>query len=150
MTPDGLNLRQTLFVEAYLGDARGNGVQAARMAGYSGTPNVLHVTAARLLRNATVLARIRERVAAITDDTTAILQALWEVASAPTAHHMVVTREEQFDADGNRVKEMQVRQDYSAKVRALELLMKYHGMLTNKPPTEVRVKALVGVDISRI
>jgi hypothetical protein len=28
------------------------------------------------------------------------------------------------------------------KVRALELLMKYHGMLRDKPPADVMVKAL--------
>jgi phage terminase small subunit len=62
MTPDGLNLRQTLFVEAYLGDARGNGVAAARLAGYSGSANILAQTAHQLLAHPEVSSRIRARV----------------------------------------------------------------------------------------
>jgi hypothetical protein len=149
-TPDGLTLKQTLFVEAYLGEAHGNGVAAARVAGYTGTPNTLARTAWELLRQPKISLRIRARVEEITGDTTAILQALWAVASAPTAHFMVVTREEQYDADGDKVRDMQIRQDYSAKVRALELLMRYHGMFAAKPPADVTVKALIGIDLNRI
>jgi hypothetical protein len=147
---EGMTYKQFAFAEAYIGEAHGNGVAAARIAGYTGSPNTLAQQAYRLLAHHKVRSHICTRVEQIVGDSTAILQQLWEVASAPTAHFMVVTREEQYDADGNRVKEMQIRQDYSAKVRALELLMKYHGMLANKPPAEVTVKALIGVDLNRV
>lgn len=45
-----------------MGEANGVGTQAARLAGYSGDENTLHVQAWRLLRKATVKAAIRERV----------------------------------------------------------------------------------------
>jgi hypothetical protein len=152
IAPDlnGMTLKQFAFAEAYIGEAHGNGAAAARLAGYNGSPNALAQQAYRLLAHRKIRSHIRARVEQITGDTTAILQQLWEVASAPTAHFMVVTREEQYDADGNRTKEMQIRQGYSAKVRALELLMHYNGMLRDEPPTDVTVKALIRVDISRI
>jgi hypothetical protein len=138
------------FAEAYIGAAHGNGVAAARIAGYTGSPNALAQQAYRLLAHCKVRSHIRARVEQIVGDTTSILQALWEVASAPTAHFMIVTREEEHDENGNSIRPMQIRQDYSAKVRALELLMRYHGMLHDKPPAEVTVKALIGVDLNRI
>ena len=57
--------RQRRFVAAYSGEAAGNGVQAARLAGYEGTPDVLAVTASRLLRNAKVGSALREAAAEI-------------------------------------------------------------------------------------
>ena len=62
MTP--LSERERRFVEAYMGQAAGNGTEAARLAGYKGNDNVCHVQAARLLRKATVRAAIDARVAA--------------------------------------------------------------------------------------
>lgn len=52
-----LTTKQRRFVEAYAG----NGVEAARIAGYAGSDNVLRVTASRLLTNANVLAGIQAR-----------------------------------------------------------------------------------------
>jgi hypothetical protein len=147
---DGLTYKQFAFAEAYIGAAHGNGVAAARLAGYSGSPNALAQQAYRLLAHRKVRSHIRARVEQIVGDTTTILQQLWEVASAPTTHFIVVTREEQSDEHGNSIRPVQIRQDYSAKVRALELLMRFHGMLHDKPPAEVTVKALIGVDINRI
>lgn len=50
---------QGLFVEYYLGEANGNGVKAARMAGYRGSYSVLGVTAHDLLR----LPKIQDAIA---------------------------------------------------------------------------------------
>ena len=55
-----LTLKQERFINAYLGEAAGNGVQAARLAGYSGNDNVLHVTASRLLQQPTIRTRVQE------------------------------------------------------------------------------------------
>jgi hypothetical protein len=152
IAPDlkGMTFKQFAFAEAYIGAAHGNGVAAARIAGYTGSPNALAQQAYRLLAHRKVRSHIRARVEEITGDTTAILQALWAVASAPTAHFMVVTREEAFDEEGNKVRDAQIRQDYSAKVRALELLMRFNGMLHDKPPAEVTTKALIGIDLNRV
>jgi phage terminase small subunit len=55
-----LTLKEQRFVDAYLGSAGGNGVLAARLAGYQQTEKALRVTASRLL----VKANIRDAVAA--------------------------------------------------------------------------------------
>lgn len=57
-----LSLKERRFINAYMGTARGNGVAAAREAGYKGNPNVLHVQASRLLRKPTVKAELESRV----------------------------------------------------------------------------------------
>jgi phage terminase small subunit len=49
-----LTEKQRLFAEAYIGQAKGNARQAARMAGYSGDDNVLSQRAFELMRNAKV------------------------------------------------------------------------------------------------
>jgi hypothetical protein len=79
-----------------------------------------------------------------------ILLELWRVAMSPTAAFMVQTRAATYDTDGTLLEPMQTRLDYAAKVRALELLMKYLGMFDRKAQGEPVVKALISVDISRI
>lgn len=51
-----LSVLEARFVSLYLGEARGNGRKAARLAGYRGSPAVLDVQAARLLQRP----RVRE------------------------------------------------------------------------------------------
>jgi len=60
-----LTLKQELFVTAYLGEARGIGVRAARIAGYAGSDRALRVMATKLLANANVAAQVAESRAAI-------------------------------------------------------------------------------------
>jgi hypothetical protein len=145
-----LTLKQELFVSYYLGAAHGNGTQAARLAGYQGDDNTLSTTAFRLLRNAEIAARIHERVQAVVADNDAILAETWRVASAPISAFMVVTKPATYDEDGTLIEAAQMRLDYASKVRALALLLRYHGMLNGQGQTETPVKALVGVDVSRI
>lgn len=52
-----LNPKQSAFVEAYAGD----GVEAARKAGYTGSPETLAVTASKLLRVPKVAEAIAKR-----------------------------------------------------------------------------------------
>jgi phage terminase small subunit len=145
-----LTHKQALFVEYYLGEARGNATQAARMAGYTGTDHALQQRGYELLKKSEVLTRIRARVREVGMTTDEILLELWRVAMAPTAAFMVQTRAATYDTDGTLLEPMQTRLDYAAKVRALELLMKYNGMFDRKAQGEPVVKALIGVDISRI
>ncbi|MCA9644748.1 MAG: terminase small subunit [Myxococcales bacterium] len=51
MAARGLTQKQRLFVEAYVGPAKGNATEAARIAGYSGSDAVLAVTAHGNLNN---------------------------------------------------------------------------------------------------
>jgi len=65
---DDLDPQRLAFVDAYLGEARFDGKQAAIMAGYS--PASAHVQASRLLKNVKVAAEIRRRLepAALTSE----------------------------------------------------------------------------------
>jgi phage terminase small subunit len=58
-----LTEKQRRFVEAYMGEAAGNGTQAARLAGYAGTDLTLADVASSNLRKPDVAAAIAERVA---------------------------------------------------------------------------------------
>jgi len=62
MAPNKLTLKEQRFVDAYLGSAGGNGVQAARLAGYQQTEKALRVTASRLLAKANIQAAVALRV----------------------------------------------------------------------------------------
>lgn len=56
-----LSEKERRFVEAYMGQAAGNGTEACRLAGYKGNSKVLGVQATRLLAKASVQAAIAER-----------------------------------------------------------------------------------------
>lgn len=58
------SLKVELFWRFLLGDAKGNGTEAARMAGFEGDDNVLAVQAHRLIRTR----EVRERIQARLDD----------------------------------------------------------------------------------
>lgn len=53
-----LNLKQLQFVEAYCGKANGNGMLAAKLAGYNGSTKALEVQGHRLIRNVTIRSAI--------------------------------------------------------------------------------------------
>lgn len=57
-----LSERERRFVEAYMGQAAGNGTEAARLAGYKGNAKVLGVQASRLLAKANIQKSVSERV----------------------------------------------------------------------------------------
>jgi hypothetical protein len=139
-----------MFTEHYLGDCYGNATQAARLAGYKGSDHVLSETARANLRNPVIVAHIRARVAEVVADTDALLAEVWRIASAPMNQCMVVTKPATYDSDGTKLDDMHVRLDYASKCKALELLLRYHGVLDGQGQAEPVVKALVGVDVSRI
>src|SRR5690606_13108777 len=59
-----LTEREHRFVRAYVGEAAGNGTEAARLAGYQGSNKALGVTAVRLLGRASVqqaIAQLRQQ-----------------------------------------------------------------------------------------
>ena len=55
---------QRAFIDAWFGEAKFNGTEAARIAGYSGDDNALAVIASRNLRNAKIETEIKARWAA--------------------------------------------------------------------------------------
>jgi phage terminase small subunit len=57
---DDLTEKQRRFVEAYVGPAKGNATEAARLAGYTGSGDTLKVTGHRTLTNANVARAIGE------------------------------------------------------------------------------------------
>lgn len=128
MTEQRLTLKQQRFINSYLGEAKGNATAAARAAGYQGDDQTLRRTAADNLTNPHIRARIDEVMQAESLSAHEVLRELTAVASAPTEHFMQVIR----PADDETGAPMQVRLDYSSKVKSLELLGKYHKLFTEK------------------
>jgi len=56
-----LTEKQRKFVEAFMGPAKGNATEAARIAGYSGSDATLRNAGSRLLTNANISEAIKER-----------------------------------------------------------------------------------------
>ena len=145
-----LTLKQQLFADYYLGECYGNATEAARRAGYSGNDNQLATIGWQNLRKPEIRAYAKSRLDAVITSQSDVLREVWRVASQPMNTFMVVTKPATYDEDGTKLDAMHVRLDYTSKVRALELLMRYNRMLEDKAPVEVTVKALVGIDVSRI
>lgn len=79
-----LTPKQELFAENYIQNG-GNGVQAAKAAGYQGDTNALNQQARYNLQNPTISARIRERVEGVAADTDEVLNLLGEHLRADIA-----------------------------------------------------------------
>lgn len=62
MSAGALTGKQQAFINAYLGEARFNATEAARIAGYEGNDNVLGVTGHENLRNPKIAAEINRRM----------------------------------------------------------------------------------------
>jgi phage terminase small subunit len=132
----GLSGKRLAFVDAYLGDQKGNATGAARAAGYAKPEQEGH----RLLKNAEVRARIDEvlRERALSRDE--VLAELSEVARAEWRDFLQIRR----DKDGEI---LDVRMDLGGKVKSLELLGKYHGLFSEK--VDVRHSGHVRQTVSR-
>ena len=139
----GLTLKQVLFTEFYLGEAKGNGTLAAKMAGYKGDDNTLGVEASQLLDHPEIKARVGERVDVAGGSTDAILAELAAIAFAPWGSSLV----EVTNRHGVVIEAKLVLAD---KIKALELLGRYHNLWTDKTEVTVVQKALIGVDLDRI
>lgn len=125
-----LTAKQELFIAAYLGEARGNATEAARIAGYASP----HPEGARLLRNATIASRVKQHVAEKFATADAVLAELTDVAMSPWRDFVEVIAR---DKTGKPVK---VRMDLSNKVKALELLGKHHQLFTEKQEIDINVR----------
>lgn len=88
-----LTYKQRLFVEAYLGEANGNGAEAARIAGYRDC----RVAPTRLLANASIQAAISRRVASAALTANEVLARISDLASASLGDFLDI------DEHGHRV-----------------------------------------------
>lgn len=112
--------KRKLFIEAYLGNARGNGTKAARIAGYEFPAEEAY----RLLRNAQVRARIDERLAEAAISANEVLAELTDIAKSEWRDFIEIL---EWDDEGNPLK---VKMDLSQKVKSLELLGKHHQLFS--------------------
>ena len=122
-----LTLRQERFAQEYV--ANGSGVEAYRMAydtSPDASPNGLYVAASRSLNHPKIALRIQE------------LQAEAVAASGVTATHTLDRLKRYMDDEGGRVR--------TAAVRATELAMRYHGMITDRQV--IRGESVVTISLS--
>ena len=112
--------KREAFIRAYVGEARFNGTEAARLAKFADPGK----TAYQLLKNPHVRARIDEILATQALSANAVLAELAAVASAEWRDFTETRRSPRGD-------EYEVM-DLSAKVKSLELLGKAHKLFTDK------------------
>lgn len=76
-----LTLKQAAFVDAYMGVARGNATEAARIAGYKGSDVVLASVGAENLRKPLISAAIEERRAQVASSRILSIEQIQEMLS---------------------------------------------------------------------
>jgi phage terminase small subunit len=142
MADNELSTKRKAFIAAYLGDARGNATEAARIAGYAKPKQ----EGSRLLSNADIAAQVSQHVAekfATADD---VLKELADVAFADWRDFVDVLA---YDREGRPLK---VKMDLTNKVKALELLGKHHQLFADRIDLNVTVREhrVIGVPQNEI
>ncbi len=132
MKEEQLTQKQRLFVEAYIGDAAGNGRVAARMAGYSGDDNALSQRAFELMRNSKVAELIGVRVEQAVMRANEVLSELSAIAKADWQDFLEIRRDKDGDVIDATLK-------LSDKIKSLELLGKYHKLFSDRVDLNVQV-----------
>lgn len=153
---DGLTHKQRLFVRFYVGEAAGNGTKAAQMAGYRDDNRLaLAVTASRLLTNANVQRAleaergkrfgsaddVRKSLAAIANGNAAdylrpgpdgeLHLSLQAMAEAGALGLLQQVQEERLEV-GPNISTTKLKLKLYDRLKALELLAKMNGQLTEK------------------
>jgi len=113
-----LTYKQQLWLEYFLGSANGNATEAARKAGYAGNDQVLSQMGADNLAHPAIAAIIKGKVDALAMTADECLALLAEIARLPV---------EMFASLGKDAK-----LSLSDKVRALELIGKYHRLFVDR------------------
>lgn len=110
---EGLTPKQQAFVSEYVRNC-GNGLQAVKVAGYSGNDNVLGVTANKLLKNPNILLALeKEKEIMMNRGGNRVLSADEVLAGLTTIAVDMACKP-------------------SERLKALELLGKYHALFTDK------------------
>ena len=78
---NGLSLKQRKFVDAYLGEAAGNGTKAAQLAGYRGSTQTLKAVASENLAKPDIAREVEKRLKTVLSGEE-VLQELSGIASA--------------------------------------------------------------------
>lgn len=107
LNPENLNVMQLAFIDHYFGDAGRDGTKAARLAGYSGADNVLAVQAHKLLRLPKIKVTIAARFESSLMCAEETISNICEIARSTDSAVSVKDR-----------------------LKALELVGKFHGILT--------------------
>lgn len=142
------SLKIELFWRAYLGDANGNGTEAARMAGFEGSDNTLGVIGHRLTRTR----EVRERIQARLDDALSLTPN--EVIGVLTSHLRadvteILTEGGHLDVDALRDRKL------GHLIKKIKTRRYVEGTGENAKPVEVTEVELhdsfkAGVQLSRI
>ena len=104
-----LTHKQELFVNAYLGEAKGNAAEAARLAGYKGNDQVLSQVGYENLRKPDISALVEKRTSETAMSATEVLQKLSEIANRERDD--IATRDQ---------------------IKALELIGRHHKLFTDR------------------
>jgi phage terminase small subunit len=128
-----LTQMQRLFVEAYIGPAKGNAREAARMAGYSGDDNVLSQRGFELVRNPKIAELIGVRVREATMAADDVLSEISAIAKAGWQDFLEIRRDKEGDIISATLK-------LSDKIKALELLGKYHKLFSDRIDVDLNLK----------
>ena len=151
-----LNYRERLFAMYYVGEAKGNAAQAARMAGYS--ERSASVQGNKLLRNPQIFLLVQKKTQSAAMDAEEVLARLSDMASSSIEDFVsTVDEPDEYDDSGNlkrrgrrkqvfdydkasrrgklgSIKKFEVLPDGGVRFElhdaqsALEKLMKYHGL----------------------
>ncbi len=143
-----LNKRQTDFVNAYLGEAKGCATDAAEMAGYKGKRPTLAQVGSENLRKPEIQKLIQERLATspLALSRGRVLALLAECAQGDWG-------EPQVNESGEKVVTLTKASD---RLKALELFGKYHGLFkdrvehTGKDGKPIEVQTQQGPDLTQL
>lgn len=142
-SPHKLTPLQQRFVDAYVGEARFNASEAARIAGYS--EKTAGQKGHELKNIESIRARIDEVLETNTLRSNEILRELTDVAMRGLHEFIEITR---YDKDGNPVA---AKMDASAKMKALELLGKHRSLFTDNVALTGGIDInIVGVDTEKL
>lgn len=144
LAPIGSNLttKQNLFVQYYL--EHRNGVKAAALAGYDCVDvNSLNQIARANLQNPTIRQAIEDHYKSRLLSKDGVLAELSDIASSPWREHIEV----KYDDQGNVV---HAQLKLADKIKAAELVGKFHGMFTERSESVNVNIELNGSDLSAI
>ena len=110
---NGLSIKQLKFIDAYLGEAKGNGSKAAQLAGYRGSSQTLKAVASENLAKPDIANEIEKRLQTVMNGEE-VLQELSAIAGAECREPVRV----------------------GEKLQALQIMAKHHKLLTDKVETE--------------
>lgn len=157
--PDGdLTVKEQLFRDYYLGQARFNGTLAARMAGYSGDDNALASLAHHLLRKPKIQSSVRQVLSSAVMGREEVLQRLSQQARASIADVLddsgdfdlnlakergtdglvrkIKTRKRiEHGKDGSMTEYLDHDVEIHDSQKALTLMGNHHGVLGDTPET---------------